>query len=177
MYRFPELFGEAYTLELQQAGFRRLTLKGISVSDGEQKVLPSLRMNVGVMGCSPNAVVDYLRLGGEQGGLTSSVRVEHGPYVRNSKPIGNTQVTLICRKGAICGTTKTNSQGEFLFQNLAPGDYSIRANHPGFYPLVEPGYQLQEGLESIYFPMYLERCPLGNCDPRLRPKKPPAVCE
>src|SRR5260370_5083264 len=47
IFRFPTLLGGDYSLELQQAGFKRLTIKGISVSDGEQKVLPTLRMDVG----------------------------------------------------------------------------------------------------------------------------------
>lgn len=177
MFRFPALFGGEYTLELQHSGFTRLIVKGIHVSEREQKTLPTLRIDVGYLDCSFHAVLDYLRLGGEQGSLTGGVRVEQVPYTRNSKPIGGTELTLICGKGTVCGSAKTNSQGEFSFQNLSPGNYSIRANHAGFYPLEEPGYEVREGLESINYPMYLERCPLGNCDPRLRPKKPPARCE
>jgi hypothetical protein len=177
IFRFPTLLGGDYSLELQQAGFKRLTIKGISVSDGEQKVLPTLRMDVGYMDCSIQAVLEYLRPGAHQVNLTGSVRVQHGPDTRNSEPIGGTEVALICSKSTVCGASKTNPQGEFLFQNLAPGNYLIRANHAGFYPLEAPGYEVREGLESLYFPIYLERCPLGNCDPRLRPKKPPARCE
>lgn len=177
MFRFPALFEGDYTLDLQQSGFRRLIVKGIHVSEGDQKTLPTLRIEVAFMDCSFQAVLDYLRLGGEQGSVSGSVRVEHGPYAKNSKPIGRAQVTLICSKNAICGTTWTNSQGEFLFQNLAPGNYAIRANRPGFYALEAAGYEVREGLESINYPVYLERCPLGNCDARLRPKKPPARCE
>jgi hypothetical protein len=174
MFRFLGLITGEYTLELQQSGFTRLLVKGIHISEGEQKTLPTLRIDVSSLDCSFHAVIDYLRLGREQGNLTG--RVEQGPYGRNSKPIGNTQVTLICSKNTVCAAAKTDSQGDFSFQNLSPGSYSIRANHAGFYPLEEPGYEVQEGLESIYS-MYLERCPLGNCDPRLRPKKPPARCE
>src|ERR1700675_2689103 len=39
VYRFPAVFGGAYTLELQQLGFRRLILKQIYVAEGEQKAL------------------------------------------------------------------------------------------------------------------------------------------
>jgi|HubBroStandDraft_4_1064222.scaffolds.fasta_scaffold257809_2 hypothetical protein len=66
VYRFPAVFGGAYTLELQQLGFRRLILKQIYVAEGEQKVLPTLRMDVG-MACSPHPVVEYLRLEAPRG--------------------------------------------------------------------------------------------------------------
>jgi len=177
MFRFSILLDGKYTLELQQAGFRRLTVKGISVSEGEHKVLPTLRMEVSSLDCSSHTALDHLRLGKPQGSLTSSVRVLHGHDTRNSRPMGGGEVTLICSKSTVCGAAKPNSKGEFLFQNLAPGNYALRANHVGFYPVEESGYEVQEGLESIYFPMYLKRCPLGNCDPRLGPKKPLAHCE
>jgi hypothetical protein len=173
---FPTVFAGDYTLDLQQTGFRRLIVKGISVSEGEKKVLPTLRIEVGSMDCG-SPVLDYLRLGGQQGSLTGSVGALQGPGASKGKPVAAAEVTLICGKATVCGATKTNSKGEFLFQNLAPGSYAIRANHAGFYPLVNPSYEVREGLDSIYFPIYLEPCQLGNCDPRLRPKKPLVVCE
>jgi hypothetical protein len=66
---------------------------------------------------------------------------------------------------------------EFFLRNLAAGNYSIRVNHAGFYPLLKLNYEVRDNLESNYFPVYLERCPSGNCDPLLRPKKPAAICE
>jgi hypothetical protein len=47
----------------------------------------------------------------------------------------------------------------------------------GFYPQEAALYRVEEGIESIYWPIYMERCHLGNCDPKLRPPKPPALCE
>lgn len=80
VYRFPTVVGGAYTLELQQAGFTRLTVKGISVSDGEQKVLPILRMEVSIVGCSPHAVVEYLQLEKGQGTLAGTIKVDGGRF-------------------------------------------------------------------------------------------------
>jgi hypothetical protein len=176
MYRFPALLEGDYTLDLEQAGFSRLVVKEIHASEGEQKMMPTLRMDIG-MGCSPHAVVEYLRLEKVHGSLVGTIRIDRGPLHNNGALIGSATVSLICGKGTICGGTITNSQGEFKFHDLSPGSYAIRASHAGFYPLVEPGYEVREGLESTYYPIYLERCSLGNCDPRLRPKKPPARCE
>jgi len=176
VYGFPAVFGGAYTLELQQLGFRRLILKQIYVAEGEQKALPTLRIDVDVV-CSPHAVVEYLRLEEHQGGLAGTIRVDRGLLHNDGALIGSARVTLICGNGTVCGATITNAKGKFAFQNLSPGNFSIRANHVGFYPLEETGYEVREGLESIYYSMYLERCPLGNCGPRLRHKRPPTRCE
>jgi hypothetical protein len=62
-------------------------------------------------------------------------------------------------------------------KSLPPGNVSVHVNRSGFYPLIKPGYMIDEGLESIYWSIPIERCPFGNCDPRLRPKRPSPVCE
>jgi hypothetical protein len=175
VYRFPAITGGVYTAELQQPGFQSLIVKHIKVSGGERKVMPTIRIDVGV-GCSPHAVVEYLRLEKRQGSLAGTIKVDRGPLHNDGALIGSAKVDLICGKGTVCGATTTNAKGEFAFQNLSPGNYAIRTNHAGFYPLAEPGYEVRAGLESTYFPLYLERCPLGNCDPRLPPKRPPARC-
>ncbi|MGH9328442.1 MAG: TonB-dependent receptor [Terriglobia bacterium] len=58
--------------------------------------------------------------------------IVHDPQHR---PIPGAKVTLGTRKSA--RTTVTNTNGEFEFQAVPPGDYSIQAQAPGFSPLVE----------------------------------------
>ena len=77
----------------------------------------------------------------------------------------------------VCRVTQTDSLGEFIFRNLPTGRFSVRVDRAGFYQWEEAGYELKEGRELIYYSIAIERCPEGNCDPRLRPKKPPAACE
>jgi hypothetical protein len=36
---------------------------------------------------------------------------------------------------------------------------------------------VREAFEQTYQPLQLEHCPKGNCDPKLRPKRPLIVCE
>jgi hypothetical protein len=177
MFHFSSLYGGEYTLELQQAGFQHLIVKQIYISDGEQKMLPTLRIDVGQLGCNPHPIVEYFRLEQPHGSLAGTVRLDRGPLRANGQIIKGAMVTLVCNHGRVFGATTTNSHGEFFLRNLAPGNYSIRVNHAGFYPLMELNYEARDNLESTYYPMYLERCPNGNCDPRLRPKKPPARCE
>lgn len=180
VYHFSGLLTGEYTLKLSGPGFKSLTVKSIHISEDEQKSLPTLQLEVGSVGCGGHSVpLDYIRLlppGDHIGNLGGSVRIDRGPMVGKSPPIAGADVTLMCSRGKVC-RTKTDSNGEFVFKALPPGNLAVRVTRPGFYPLTVPGYAIEEGLESIYQSIYLERCPLGNCDPRLRPKRPPAGCE
>lgn len=175
-YRFPALPGGTYTIVLQQAGFRNLVVQHIQLSWGEQKSLPTLRMDVG-MGCGGAAIVEHLRLQEGPGSFGATIRVDRGPLHPDGSRLSRASVNLVCNKGRNCGSTTTNSQGEFAFHNLPSGSYAIRATHAGFHSIQESGYEVRAGLESIYDPIYMEQCPAGNCDPRLRPRKTPSRCE
>jgi hypothetical protein len=176
-YHFIGLPPGEYTLKLSQVGFRSLNVKSIHISEGEQKSLPTLELTLGYS-CgsgSDDVAPDYMRslLRNRTGDVVGSVIIRG----RKNPPATGADVTLLCSTRKVCGATKTNSKGEFAFKELLPGDYSVRISRAGFYTLNEPGYKVTEGLESIYWPIQIERCPLGNCDPRLRPKKPLALCE
>ena len=179
-YDFSGLTRGDYTLKLFKPGFKTLTAKSIHILDDEQKSLPTLQIEVVSFGCGDHAMLDYIRfvpLGDHIGNLGGSVRLDKGPMVGKSPPIAGADVTLICGTGKVCGETKTDSNGEFMFKARPPGDVSLRVNRVGFYPLNKSGYKIVEGLESIYWSIPIERCSLGNCDPMLRPKRAPARCE
>ena len=57
------------------------------------------------------------------------------------------------------------------------GNHAIGASHVGFYAEMRSGYLTHHGRERVYSPLYLERCPKGNCDPAKRAKKPLVICE
>jgi len=176
VYDFSRLPADYYTLELSSPGFRSLTVKSISIFENEKKALPTLQLEISnIADCGGHAVLDYIRFlprEDHSGNLRGSVRADGG----KRKPLAGADVALICSGDKTCGATKTNADGEFLF-TTPPRDFSIRVTHSGFYPVNEPGFVIQEGLESVYWPIYVERCPLGDCDPRLCPKKPIAHCE
>jgi hypothetical protein len=179
-YHFSGLPKDEYALKLVRPGFKWLTVKSIHVLESEQKLLPTLQLQLGSMAdCGGHAVLDYVRLQPTEdhvGNLVGSIRIEQSPFVEKSPPITGADVTLICRSG-VCGSTKTDADGVFMFKTQPAGNLSLRVNRTGFYPLVEPGYMIEEGLESVYLSIYLERCPRGNCDPTSRPKRPLAICE
>lgn len=180
-YRLSGLPADKYTLNLSSPGFQELTVKSIHISDGEQKLMPVLELLVGSLAdCGGHAALDYFRflpLRSHVGNLRGTVRLDQGPMVRNSPTIAGADVMLICGRDAVCGKTKTDSNGEFVFRDFSAGSFVVRVARAGFYPLDTPGYYIRQRRESVYHPIYIERCPLGDCDPRHRPRKPPARCE
>jgi len=89
------------------------------------------------------------------------------------------EITLVCRTFRACSSTKTDSNGRFSFDMLSAGVYGLNFRRDGFYQENATSYEyaVNAGWESIYNPKSLERCPNGNCDPKLRPKRPIQHCE
>jgi len=58
---------------------------------------------------------------------------ENGSYSPNEDPIANVQIELIDRDGKVIASTKTNSDGSYRFEGLAPGTYTIRQRQPSGY--------------------------------------------
>jgi Carboxypeptidase regulatory-like domain len=181
LYTFSGITPDNYTLSMFRSGFVSLTVKSIHISDGEQKSMPVLELTVGGMCWSDHStpLPEYYRLlpsGTRVGNLAGSVGVQPSPTLSKSRPLAGAEVSLICAEGAVCGKTKTDSKGEFVFVGLSPGTFSVRVNGAGFYPWKESGYKVREGLETSWS-LYVESCPHANCDPKLRPQKPLAICE
>lgn len=181
VYTLSGITADDYTLRLFQSGFLSLIVKSIHISDGEQKSMPALEMIVGGMcwNYDGTRLPQYYRLlppGTRGGNLLGILGVEPSPTLSKSRPLAGAEVSLICNEGAVCGKTKTDSKGEFVFVGLSPGTFSIRVNRTGFYPWKESGYKVREGLETSWS-MYVESCPHADCDPKLRPPKPLPTCE
>jgi hypothetical protein len=180
-YRFAGLPAGGYTLELSHPGFVSITINPIHLSAGERKAVPPLEMEVEAQGsCGTNGRVHHISLlpgGTRVGNLGGSVMSEAEPGTAGSGPVAGADVTLICAGGRRCGTTKTNSRGEYTFWGLLPGTFSVRIDPAGFYPIEESDHRVQEGRETVYWPVKIEACHLGNCDPKLRPEKPLTICQ
>jgi hypothetical protein len=181
VYNFYGVPAGQYTLKLASPGFKWLTVKGTEIAAGEGKSLPPLQLNIGeVADCGGHGVLDYIRLlmpAGATGDLAGSVHADTAPVGGKTPPIGGAEVTLICGVSKVCGTTRTDANGAFLFKAQRPGYSSIRVRRQGYYEINLPGYTIVEGTASMYIPIFLERCPQGNCDPKRRPSKPMPQCE
>jgi len=173
-FRFSWLPPGIYRLKLESTGFESFTLRSIQLKQGDWKRLPPLMLVLGGTCDFAPFVESYELLPEAQhvGNLRGHVsQIDNGP------PVGNARVTLLCSDRKVCSETKTDGAGEFLFLDVRPGEYALHVTHSGYYASEISSYHVREGFEQTYGPLYLEHCPNGNCDPRLRPKKPLIVCQ
>jgi hypothetical protein len=180
IYRFPAVPPGEYVLKLQAAGFAQLTVRSIAIADQERRVLPPITITVSDPACGGRGVVVSLRPSSSDsqfGSLHGTVRVYERRRVGKSVPVPSAGVTLLCADGVPCGTTNTDSRGNFVFSGVNAGTFRVRVHHEGFYSLDESGYTVQGGYEAFYLPIDIERCKRRDCDPLRRPKRPPAQCE
>jgi hypothetical protein len=173
-FRLSVLPAGTYTLTAEFRGCPTLTLKSIQVGTSEQKRLPSIHFEACHSGCGGAPAPKFFELhptGQHVGNLSGRVMRDE------RRPIARATVKLLCDDKP-CGQTRTDANGEFIFFNLSPSDnYKIRVTHPGFYPSELSDYEVQEDIDAAYWPLTLEHCPRGNCDPKLRPKRPLVSCD
>ncbi len=170
VYQFASLPAGEYKLRFLAMGFQTLTLTSVVLKEGEQKRIQQVTLDVGLIAdCGRYPPAFHLIVG----------ETVFGSLAGSVDEAGGVEVTLVCRTFTPCASTRTNSKGLFSFKMLSPGEYGLTFRRQGFYPEGATGYAflVKAGLESVYAPVALERCPNGNCDPKLRPQKALVVCE
>ncbi|MEQ1883965.1 MAG: carboxypeptidase-like regulatory domain-containing protein [Bryobacteraceae bacterium] len=179
-YRISGLPAGKYILHFSWPGFHTLRLTQVSIADGQTRELPNLHLDVGLVSdCAGHGFLDKRRLLKEnpKTGLLKGRILKVSPSTGGLRwPVASANVTLLCEFGRACGRTKTDALGGFTFSGSG-GNRTIQVTRTGYYLLEESGYAIEEGIESVYHPTYLEKCPSGSCDSRLRPEKPVAHCE
>jgi hypothetical protein len=174
-FAFSHLLPGEYNLATHSAGFLSSTVRGIKITNSETKTLPPLRLSIPSHGvCNYKPEIKYIRFVDEEtrtGDLGGRVELEQGPIKTEPQGIAGAQVKLRCGKIRVCGTTTTNQDGEFRFSGLNPREYSVEVRRTGHYLQKEAGYTVDAGRESIYYPIYLEICVHGDCDPSKRPMR------
>jgi hypothetical protein len=180
LYRFSSIASGEYTIRIAAPGFAQLAVRSVSVAESEDKVVPPVELSVANLACGGGPVLDALRVSStstRRGTLRGTVRLDPWPKHNPTPPISDAVVSLICAGERQCGETRTNSTGDFVLEGIAAGSFTVRISHPGFYPGIEAGFIVQNGYDAFYWPILIERCRSANCDPRRRPKRPPARCE
>jgi hypothetical protein len=170
-YQFSNLPVGEYRLKAQMLGFKTRVVKSIRLSEREPNRLLDIPLDVAVMTCGQGLILDRILLSPREtfGRLTGSV----------DPPMKGVEVTLVCRTFSACKSTKTDFRGRFTFEMLSAGVYGLNFHREGFYPENARGYEysVNAGWKAVYSSVRLERCPNGNCDPKLRPPRPVQVCE
>jgi hypothetical protein len=69
----------------------------------------------------------------------------------------------------------TDSQGDFEFENLRPGPYTVNVQQSGVF-LFSMRFSVAGGLEN-YYSFKLTPCPNGDCNVKPDPNVKPIVCE
>jgi hypothetical protein len=155
-FEFTALPQGSYTLRVAHLGFKALKVKSIPVASAEQKTLPPLRMDVAPTDMPWLPIPEFeLRVGDQRfGNLAGRVMRDE------ARPLARAKVQLFC-DDQLCGETKTDANGDFLFLNLAPRDeYPFRISHPGFYSWQGTGYTAFEvlaGFDATYRAIVLPR--------------------
>jgi hypothetical protein len=171
VYKFSSLPLGEYTLKVKVPGFKSRTVKSIRLSEREPNRRLDIPLDLAEMACGQSLILDRILLPPEEtfGRLTGSV----------NPPARGVEVTLICRTFSACKSAKTDFRGRFSFEMLSPGVYGLNYHRAGFYPDNATGYEYSviAGWNSVYSSVRLERCPNGNCDPKLRPQRPVRICE
>lgn len=161
VYQFSNLPAGEYMLTFRVPGFPNRRVMSISLLEGDHKRIPDVTLDVDRCGWLLRDIV--LLRGTLFGTLSGSV----------DPPGKDVNVTLVCRTFSACRSTTTDSNGHFSFETLPPGIYGLSFHREGFYPenATEYRYTVNAGWESVYRPIVLEKCPNGNCDPKLRPQR------
>ena len=158
-----------YAFQVRSAGFKTYEIQSIRIGAGQRLRVPDTALRVGDL-CGRPLQYESLRIlpgAPDSGSLKGSVYPIWPPFSRVS-------VTLVCDAGRVCGSTQTSWTGKFEFRDLPTGWYELKISRRGFYPEEEKDLPVSAGLEQVYFPLGLDKCPNGNCDPKLRRIK---VCE
>jgi Carboxypeptidase regulatory-like domain len=176
-FRFSGLRAGTYLLSIRAGAFDGIKVKQ-DLLDGERKLLPPVRLNLAPSGgCfSDDADPDrsrFLSAGSSLGALAGTVRDGAGA-------IAGARVTLACWLGYGCsnpGALKTDSDGNFMFDDIHPGRYVLNIEQEGFFSLAALQVVVVAGLESSYA-FTLAECPNGSCT--VKPpgtRAAPVVCE
>ncbi len=167
-YQLDGIPAGEYEFQVHSAGFITYKLKAVRIAAGQRMRVPDTALRVGDL-CGiplPRESVRMLPGTADLGSLKGSVYL-NVPLILLS-PFTRTTLTLVCDGGRICRSTRASLLGNFEFRDLPTGWYDLKVTRRGFYPEEEKDLPVSAGLEQAYFPLWLDKCPHGNCDPKVR---------
>ena len=155
-----------YELKLGEPGFRYTIIKGVQLAAGENKILPSIALDLGsIADCGNEWHPDYYRLLDKaDAGAVAGIALNE-----KAARIGRATVTLYDEKGRV-SSVQTDDKGFFIFDGLAPRPkkYRISVNAAGYFSEEVSPLTIHRGYESVYEQIILEECSPGRCEPYLK---------
>jgi hypothetical protein len=176
-FRFTELAEGEYSLTFDALGFVRLHVERIPVNADSDVRLPPVIPQVSSCPDARFGHTNFLRAI-DSAAITriTGIITVHGK-ARNIPPVYGAKVILDCDDRTECGSARSGKNGIFTVDIPSAQKVHVRIEYPGFYTSVIDTLFPQKGWDNNYGEFRLDRCPLGNCNPRFRPKPPISICE
>jgi hypothetical protein len=170
-YQLDRVSPGEYRFQVRSVGFRTYEIQSVRIPAGQRLRIPDTALRAGDLCGKPLPRESVRMLSGApgSGSLKGSVYLNVPLLVLS--PFSRTTVTLICDGGRICRSTRASLLGNFDFRDLPTGWYDLKVSRGGFYLDEENELPVSAGLEHVYASLRLDKCPNGNCDPKLRPVK------
>ena len=168
VYSFLHISPGTFTVEIQSSGFSTGRVQDVRVSEGEDSSIPSVTLQIA--NCGRYASPNYLRLLEERVGRA---KIRGTIVDKRNRPVANAKVQLLCQRLGSCAEMTTDTMGRFAF-SPEHGEYSIHIDRSGFFDEEYGNFRAQIGFETVYYPIYLEHCQPGKCQPSRRPI---SICE
>jgi hypothetical protein len=163
-YSFSSLPTGVFSIAISAAGFMTTTVRDVRLNDQEKSMRPVM-LELGY-GCGSIPVPQFLRAleGADDIGRISGTVADH----TNNRPIANADIKLICESNRSCAETTSDASGHYVFSREA-GAYSLRIQRSGYFEDEYRTYHVQAGFETVYYPIFLDRCQSGKCQPARKP--------
>jgi hypothetical protein len=163
-YSFSSLPTGDFSIALSAPGFITTTVRDVRLNEREKSMRPVM-LEIG-NGCGSIPVPQYLRAleDADDTGRISGTVADHA----NNRPIASADIKLICESSRSCAETISDATGHYMFLREA-GAYSLRIRRSGYFEDEYRTYHVQAGFETVYYPIFLDRCQLGKCQPTRKP--------
>jgi hypothetical protein len=141
-----------FSIEISSPGFSTVTVQEVRVGEQGTSMQPVM-LEVGNR-CGSIPAPHYLRMiDSDRAGRISGTIVDR----LNNKPIPGADVKLVCETNRPCRETTSDAHGWYAF-SLDAGAYSLQIRRSAYFDDEYRTYYVQAGFETVYYPLFLDRC-------------------
>jgi hypothetical protein len=158
-----------FSIIISSSGFMTAIVSDVHLNEDGRSLRPVM-LEIGNR-CGSVPVPQFLRplTDADDAGRINGTILDHSDH----KPVANALITVRCEQNSSCGEVASDSNGQYRFL-LKAGEYALHLRHPDYFEDEYAEYHSQIGYETVYYPVFLDRCKRGKCQPR---RKPVPRCE